>query len=154
MAAYETTLPVRFGQVDYAGIMFYPRFFENFHAVFVDMFGKYTRTVCRKTLHSSGGDVAVVRIHQDDSNAVALDDTSDVANPFGRTDDQEYERDQVGDRHHDLRDHQEAGNGHALAGVLRLRNRECCRVVRVGLERWVDVDDAAHPGPGTGAPAI
>lgn len=39
MAAYETVLPVRFGQVDYAGIMFYPRFFENFHAVFEDMFG-------------------------------------------------------------------------------------------------------------------
>ncbi|MFT7463965.1 MAG: 4-hydroxybenzoyl-CoA thioesterase [Pseudohongiellaceae bacterium] len=39
MPAYETTLPVRFGQVDYAGIMFYPRFFENFHAVFEDMFG-------------------------------------------------------------------------------------------------------------------
>ena len=39
MGAYETVLPVRFGQVDYAGIMFYPRFFENFHAVFEDMFG-------------------------------------------------------------------------------------------------------------------
>ena len=39
MAAYETVLPVRFGQVDYAGIMFYPRFFDNFHAVFEDMFG-------------------------------------------------------------------------------------------------------------------
>ena len=38
MTAFETTLPVRFGQVDYAGIMFYPRFFENFHAVFEDMF--------------------------------------------------------------------------------------------------------------------
>lgn len=38
MAAYETVLPVRFGQVDYAGIMFYPRFFENFHTVFEDMF--------------------------------------------------------------------------------------------------------------------
>jgi len=40
VAAYETTLPVRFGQVDYAGIMFYPRFFENFHTVFEDMFGE------------------------------------------------------------------------------------------------------------------
>ena len=40
MAAYEVTLPVRFGQVDYAGIMFYPRFFENFHTVFEDMFSK------------------------------------------------------------------------------------------------------------------
>ena len=39
MGAYETTLSVRFGQVDYAGIMFYPRFFENFHTVFEDMFG-------------------------------------------------------------------------------------------------------------------
>jgi len=39
MAAFEVTLPVRFGQVDCAGIMFYPRFFENFHAVFEDMFG-------------------------------------------------------------------------------------------------------------------
>ena len=38
MAAYQTTLPVRFGQVDYAGIMYYPRFFENFHTVFEDMF--------------------------------------------------------------------------------------------------------------------
>ena len=38
MSAYEVTLPVRFGQVDYAGIMFYPRFFENFHTVFEDMF--------------------------------------------------------------------------------------------------------------------
>lgn len=40
MGAYEVTLPVRFGQVDYAGIMFYPRFFENFHTVFEDMFSK------------------------------------------------------------------------------------------------------------------
>ncbi|MGQ0554093.1 MAG: acyl-CoA thioesterase [Planctomycetota bacterium] len=38
MPAYEMTLPVRFGQVDYAGIMYYPRFFENFHTVFEDMF--------------------------------------------------------------------------------------------------------------------
>ena len=38
MGSYEVTLPVRFGQVDYAGIMFYPRFFENFHTVFEDMF--------------------------------------------------------------------------------------------------------------------
>ncbi len=38
MPGYEVTLPVRFGQVDYAGIMFYPRFFENFHTVFEDMF--------------------------------------------------------------------------------------------------------------------
>jgi len=38
VGAYEVTLPVRFGQVDYAGIMYYPRFFENFHAVFEDMF--------------------------------------------------------------------------------------------------------------------
>jgi len=40
MPAYEVTLPVRFGQVDYAGIMFYPRFFENFHTVFEDMFSR------------------------------------------------------------------------------------------------------------------
>ncbi len=39
MPAYEVTLPVRFGHVDYAGIMYYPRFFDNFHAVFEDMFG-------------------------------------------------------------------------------------------------------------------
>jgi 4-hydroxybenzoyl-CoA thioesterase len=38
MGAYEVVLPVRFGQVDYAGIMYYPRFFENFHTVFEDMF--------------------------------------------------------------------------------------------------------------------
>jgi len=38
VSGYEVTLPVRFGQVDYAGIMFYPRFFDNFHTVFEDMF--------------------------------------------------------------------------------------------------------------------
>lgn len=38
MGGYEATYPVRFGQVDAAGIMFYPRFFERFHAVFEDMF--------------------------------------------------------------------------------------------------------------------
>ena len=41
MPAYETRLKVRFSQVDYAGIMFYPRFFENFHAVFEDMFTEH-----------------------------------------------------------------------------------------------------------------
>ena len=40
MAAFETVIPVRFGDVDYAGIMYYPRFFQNFHAVFEDMFGQ------------------------------------------------------------------------------------------------------------------
>ncbi len=39
MPAFETVIPVRFGDVDYAGIMYYPRFFHNFHAVFEDMFG-------------------------------------------------------------------------------------------------------------------
>ena len=40
MASFETVIPVRFGHVDYAGIMYYPRFFDNFHAVFEDMFGQ------------------------------------------------------------------------------------------------------------------
>ena len=40
MPAFETVIPVRFGHVDYAGIMYYPRFFDNFHAVFEDMFSK------------------------------------------------------------------------------------------------------------------
>ncbi len=39
MPSFQTTLPVRFGQVDYAGIMYYPRFFDNFHTVFEDFFG-------------------------------------------------------------------------------------------------------------------
>ena len=39
MAAYETVIPVRFSHVDYAGIMYYPLFFDNFHVVFEDMFG-------------------------------------------------------------------------------------------------------------------
>jgi len=42
MGAYETRLKIRFGQVDAAGIMFYPRFFDNFHVVFEDMFSELT----------------------------------------------------------------------------------------------------------------
>src|SRR5262245_18107683 len=39
MASFETVIRVRFGDVEYAGIRYYPRFFQNFHAVFEVMFG-------------------------------------------------------------------------------------------------------------------
>ena len=36
--AYRTQIPVRFGDVDHAGIVFYPQFFIYFHEAFEDFF--------------------------------------------------------------------------------------------------------------------
>ena len=36
--AYRTTIPVRFGDVDHAGIVYYPHYFIYFHEAFEDFF--------------------------------------------------------------------------------------------------------------------
>ena len=36
--AYRATLPVRFGDIDQAGIVYYPRFFHFFHVAFEEFF--------------------------------------------------------------------------------------------------------------------
>ena len=36
--AFRTSVPVRFGDVDYAGIVFYPKFFIYFHEAFEQFF--------------------------------------------------------------------------------------------------------------------
>jgi len=36
--AYRTSIPVRFGDVDHAGIVYYPRYFIYFHEAFEDFF--------------------------------------------------------------------------------------------------------------------
>lgn len=36
--AYRVELPVRFGDIDQAGIVYYPRFFHLFHVAFEDFF--------------------------------------------------------------------------------------------------------------------
>jgi 4-hydroxybenzoyl-CoA thioesterase len=35
---FRTTIPVRFGDVDHAGIVYYPRFYIYFHEAFEDLF--------------------------------------------------------------------------------------------------------------------
>ena len=37
---YRTQIPVRFGDVDHAGIVFYPQFFIYFHEAFEDFFNE------------------------------------------------------------------------------------------------------------------
>src|SRR5262249_18791199 len=44
VSAWVTRMPVRFQDVDGAGIVFYPRFFSYFHAAFEDFFGANTGT--------------------------------------------------------------------------------------------------------------
>ena len=36
--AFRTQVPVRFGDVDHAGIVYYPKFFIYFHEAFEDFF--------------------------------------------------------------------------------------------------------------------
>ena len=38
MPPFRTTIPVRFGDVDHAGIVYYPQFFIYFHEAFEDFF--------------------------------------------------------------------------------------------------------------------
>ncbi len=38
MASYRTSIQVRFGDVDHAGIVYYPRYFIYFHEAFEDFF--------------------------------------------------------------------------------------------------------------------
>jgi 4-hydroxybenzoyl-CoA thioesterase len=38
--AYRTTIPVRFGDVDHAGIVYYPKYFIYFHEAFEDFFNE------------------------------------------------------------------------------------------------------------------
>ena len=38
--AFRTTIPVRFGDVDHAGIVYYPRFYIYFHEAFEDLFNE------------------------------------------------------------------------------------------------------------------
>jgi 4-hydroxybenzoyl-CoA thioesterase len=65
MGSYESTHIVRFGQVDYAGIMFYPRFFDNFHAVMEDMFGDRLGTPYMSILKDRRIGFPTVRIETD-----------------------------------------------------------------------------------------
>ena len=37
--AFRTSIKVRFGDVDHAGIVYYPRFYIYFHEVYVDALG-------------------------------------------------------------------------------------------------------------------
>jgi 4-hydroxybenzoyl-CoA thioesterase len=37
---YRTSIPVRFGDVDHAGIVYYPRYFIYFHEAFEDFFNE------------------------------------------------------------------------------------------------------------------
>jgi 4-hydroxybenzoyl-CoA thioesterase len=43
MAAFRTTIKVRFGDVDHAGIVYYPRFYIYFHEAFEDFFNLSSR---------------------------------------------------------------------------------------------------------------
>jgi 4-hydroxybenzoyl-CoA thioesterase len=37
---FVTELPVRFGEIDHAGVVYYPRFFHYFHQAFEEWFGQ------------------------------------------------------------------------------------------------------------------
>ncbi|MCU0724946.1 MAG: acyl-CoA thioesterase [Planctomycetes bacterium] len=43
MGAYETVVKVRFGDIDHAGIVFYPRISEYFHVTFEEFFADRVR---------------------------------------------------------------------------------------------------------------
>lgn len=53
LMAFETTLRVRFGDEDHAGIVYYPRFLDYFHRVFEDFFEAEHRSY-KKVLDEDG----------------------------------------------------------------------------------------------------
>jgi 4-hydroxybenzoyl-CoA thioesterase len=62
--AYKTRIPVRFGDVDKAGIVYYPRIFHYLHIAQEDFFAEYVGTAYDRLIKTLDyGDVLEIAVH-------------------------------------------------------------------------------------------
>jgi 4-hydroxybenzoyl-CoA thioesterase len=63
--AYRTTIPVRFGDCDPAGIVYFPRFFNFFHGCFEDFFRDCAGITYHQVIHGERVGFPVVHLEAD-----------------------------------------------------------------------------------------
>ncbi|WP_373047302.1 acyl-CoA thioesterase [Vulgatibacter sp.] len=82
MSRYVTRLPVRFNEIDAAGIVYYPRFFDYFHMAFEDFFGAATGTPYHVWIKERRIGWPTVHIDTDFRSPLRYGDTVEVAVSF------------------------------------------------------------------------
>ena len=75
--AYRSSIKVRFGDEDHAGIVYYPRFFDFFHHVFEDFFDQHGHPY-RKVLDEDHAGWPSVNVRCDYSRPLRFGDVLDV----------------------------------------------------------------------------
>jgi len=99
-AAYRTTIPVRFGDVDHAGIVYYPRYFIYFHEAFEDFFNANGHPY-QQVLDDRGVGFPTVHIETDYKAPLRYGDAIDLAMTVGRVGNKSATFHYVGHRHRD-----------------------------------------------------
>ena len=73
MASFRTTITVRFGDEDRAGVVYFPRYFDFFHRAFEDFFRNAGRPF-REVIEQDGIGWPVVRAEADFKSSVSVGD--------------------------------------------------------------------------------
>jgi len=76
---YRTQLKVRFGDIDHAGLLYYPRFFHYFHIAFEEFFSECAGVSYDKVLNDERIGFPTVKLATEFRKPVAYGDTLEVA---------------------------------------------------------------------------
>ena len=76
--AYRTSIPVRFGDCDPAGIVYFPRFFNFFHGCFEDFFRDCAGVTYQQVIHVERVGFPVVHIEADFKVPLRQGDVTEV----------------------------------------------------------------------------
>jgi 4-hydroxybenzoyl-CoA thioesterase len=98
--AYRTSIPVRFGDVDHAGIVYYPKYFIYFHEAFEDFFNDNGEPY-QKTLDEKGVGFPTVHIETDYKAPLRYGDSLDLEMTVRRVGNKSATFHYVGYRHRD-----------------------------------------------------
>lgn len=75
--AFRTRIPIRFGDEDHAGIVYFPRFFHFFHCAFEDFFNEQGHSY-QKVLDEDGAGWPAVHIETDFKRPLRFGDVLEV----------------------------------------------------------------------------
>jgi 4-hydroxybenzoyl-CoA thioesterase len=76
---FRTKIKVRFGDIDHAGILYYPRFFQFFHVAFEDFFEEVAGIPYDRLIHEEHIGFPAVRVESEFQRPVAHGDELEVA---------------------------------------------------------------------------
>src|SRR5262245_11741570 len=76
--AYTTAIKVRFGDIDHAGIAYYPNLYHYFHIAFEEFFEEYLGALYPKVLDDEKLGFPTVRVETDFLQPIRYGDTLDI----------------------------------------------------------------------------